>query len=184
VDLSGWGSLAGLDLHEADLSRATIGGVNLDGANLNMANLSETKIIMVNLSGASLYGANLSGARILRTILADADLTDAKGLESCVHAGPSSVGIDTIFKSGCTIPETFLRGCGVPEQFITCARSLVGQPIEFYSCFVSHSSHDQAFVERLYADLCANNLRCWYAPEDFEDRRSIPGADRGIHSAL
>jgi hypothetical protein len=27
-------------------------------------------------------------------------------------------------------------------------------------------------------------LRCWYVPEDFEDRRSIPGADRGIHSAL
>jgi hypothetical protein len=76
------------------------------------------------------------------------------------------VGIDTIFKSGGTIPESFLRGCGVPEQFITYARSLVGQPIEFYSCFISHSSHDQAFVERLHADLCAKDLRCWYAPED------------------
>jgi hypothetical protein len=168
ADLSGWVNLAGVDLHEADLSRATLGGVNLDGATLNMANLSEARIIMVNLSGASLCGANLSGTRILRTIFADTDLTDAKGLESCIHAGPSSVGIDTIFKSGGTIPDGFLRGCGVPEQFIAYARSLVEQPIEFYSCFISYSSHDQAFAEQLYADLCARNLRCWFAPEDLK----------------
>jgi hypothetical protein len=62
----------------------------------------------------------------------------------------------------------FLRGCGVPEQFITYARSLVGKAIEFYSCFISYSSHDQAFAERLHADLQAKNLRCWFSPQDLK----------------
>ena len=56
----------------------------------------------------------------------------------------------------------------MPEVFITYARSLVGQPFEFYSCFISYSSQDQAFAERLHADMRAKDLRCWYAPEDLK----------------
>src|SRR5437879_9269024 len=37
-----------------------------------------------------------------------------------------------------------------------------------YSCFISYSSKDQAFAERLYADLQSKNVRCWYAPEDLK----------------
>jgi len=168
VDLSGWGNLCNVNLTRADLCGATLGGIDLGGATLNWANLRAAKLIMVNLTGAALYEVNLYDARIMRVVFADTNLTGAKGLETCIHVGPSSVGIDTIFKSGGTIPESFLRGCGVPEQFITYARSLVGQPIEFYSCFISHSSYDQAFVERLHSDLCARNLRCWYAPRDLK----------------
>ncbi len=56
----------------------------------------------------------------------------------------------------------------MPEQFIIHARSLVGQAIDFYSCFISYSSRDQAFAQRLHADLRANNLRYWFAPEDLK----------------
>jgi hypothetical protein len=110
------------------------------------------------------------------TLLANADLTAARGMESCIHDGPSSLGIDTFFKSNGNIPEGFLRGCGVPEEFIAYARSLVAQPIEFHSCFISCSSHDRALADRLHADLRARGLRCWYAREDlrigdrFQDR--------------
>jgi hypothetical protein len=48
------------------------------------------------------------------------------------------------------------------------SRSLLAQPIEFYSWFISYSSHDQAFAERLHADLRAKDLRCWFAPEDLK----------------
>jgi hypothetical protein len=34
-------------------------------------------------------------------------------------------------------------------RLITFARSLVGKDIEFYSCFISYSSKDQDFAERL-----------------------------------
>ncbi len=62
----------------------------------------------------------------------------------------------------------FLRGAGVPETFITYARSLVGQANELYSCFISHSSKDVEFAERLLADLRTKGVRCWFAPEDLK----------------
>jgi len=71
-----------------------------------------------------------------------------------------------VYNSNGRIPQEFLRGCDVPDQFITYARSLMGQAIEFYSCFISYSSHDQLFAERLHADFVAKHLRCWFAPQD------------------
>ena len=47
-------------------------------------------------------------------------------------------------------------------------RSLPGAALEFYSCFISYSSADQAFAERLTAGLRAKGVRCWFAPEDLK----------------
>jgi len=47
-------------------------------------------------------------------------------------------------------------------------RSLAGTPIEFYSCFISYSTKDQEFAERLHADLQAKGVRCWFAEEDLK----------------
>jgi hypothetical protein len=35
-------------------------------------------------------------------------------------------------------------------------------------CIIGYSSHNQAFAERLNADLRAKNVRCWFAPEDLK----------------
>jgi hypothetical protein len=40
--------------------------------------------------------------------------------------------------------------------------------IRYYSCFISYSSNDQEFGERLYADLRHSGVKCWYAPEDMK----------------
>jgi len=32
--------------------------------------------------------------------------------------------------------------------------------------FISYSSKDQAFAERLHADLQNKGVRCWFAPHD------------------
>jgi len=84
------------------------------------------------------------------------------------HDGPSTLGIDTLYRSEGKIPEVFLRDVVVPDAFIEYVRSLTAQPIQYYSCFISYSSKDKAFVKRLYADLQNNNVRCWYAPEDLK----------------
>jgi TIR domain len=110
----------------------------------------------------------LTGALVGWTIFADIDLSVAKGLESVNHGGPSTIGIDTLYRSNGQIPDVFLRGAGVPDTFITYVRSLVGQAIEFYSCFISYSSKDQEFAERLHADLQNKGVRCWFAPEDLK----------------
>lgn len=172
ADLRG-ADLREANLREADLSKADLRGTNFSGADLRDADLPEANLRWANLTwadafGANLRGANLSEAVLYGTIFADVDLSRTKGLELCDHQGPSSVGIDTFFRSQGKIPDIFLRGCGVPEQFVTYARSLVGNAVEFYSCFISYSSHDQAFAERLHADLRAKNLRCWFAPEDLK----------------
>ncbi|MBI3669830.1 MAG: toll/interleukin-1 receptor domain-containing protein, partial [Acidobacteria bacterium] len=92
-------------------------------------------------------------------------LSGVNGLETVTHHGPSTIGIDTIYLSKGQIPERFLRGAGVQETFITYMKSLVVNPIEYYSCFISYSSKDQDFANRLYADLHTENVRCWFAPE-------------------
>jgi hypothetical protein len=95
------------------------------------------------------------------------DLSTVQGLETVQHEGPSTIGIDTIYQSKGQISEIFLRGAGVPEPFIVQMKALVGAmaPIQFYSCFISYSSRDQGFAERLHADLQVKGVRCWFAPD-------------------
>ncbi|GHO93037.1 hypothetical protein KSF_030850 [Reticulibacter mediterranei] len=61
-----------------------------------------------------------------------------------------------------------MRGTGAPDAFIDYMRSLVARPIEYYTCFISYSSQDHNFAERLYADLQHKGVRCWFAPENLK----------------
>jgi hypothetical protein len=107
------------------------------------------------------------------TGFSDIDLSSTEGLDSMQHLAPSTIGIDTIYKSRGKIPEIFLRGCGVPDNFIEYMHSLAGQAFEFYSCFISYSTKDQEFAERLHADLQNKGVRCWFAPEEIKAGRKL-----------
>jgi uncharacterized protein YjbI with pentapeptide repeats len=163
-------SLAAANLSGASLMRANLSESNLIGANLRRANLSLANLARANFTGADLTDADFTGANLDRTVFADNDLRGAIGLDRVHHLGPSEIGLSTIYKSDGRIPEVFLRGCGVPDEFIIYIRSLVasGRSIEFYSCFISYSSRDQKFADRLYADLQNNGVRCWLATEDLK----------------
>lgn len=177
ADLRG-ASLVGADLRMAGLSGASLIGADLGEANLNGADLFAAKLskadlrgamlINTNLRGADLSGADLSDSTMWLTSVANIDLSGVKGLETVKHSGPSSIGIDTIYRSKAEISEVFLRGAGVPDDFITHMKSLVGHPIEFYSCFISYSSKDEDFAQLLYADLQREHVLCWFAPEDLK----------------
>src|SRR4051794_4041652 len=54
-------------------------------------------------------------------------------------------------------------------------KSLIGamDPIQFYSCFISYSTKDQEFADRLYADLQAKGVRCWFAPHEMQSGRKL-----------
>jgi len=168
ADLRGVDLTHGADLTDADLRAAELGHADLTGANLEGATLRGASLDRTDFNGARLHGVDFGEARLGWANFSDVDLSGAKGLDRIDHLAPSSIGIDTLFRSQGNIPEVFLRGCGVPEQLIVYARSLIGQAIEFYSCFISYSSHNQAFAERLHADLRAKDLRCWFAPEDLK----------------
>ena len=172
ADLSGayllWANFSGADLSGADLSRAYLRGADLSGADLNGAALIWADLREANLSGADLSWADLSRVVVGWTTFGNVDLSGAKGLEIVRHQGPSTIGIDTIYRSRGNIPEVFLRGAGVPDSFIEYIASLVGRAIQFYSCFISYSSKDQDAADRLYADLQSKGIRCWFAPEDMK----------------
>jgi hypothetical protein len=51
--------------------------------------------------------------------------------------------------------------------------SLFNQAIQFYSCFISYSTLDQEFSDRLYADLQNKGVRCWFAPHDIKAGKKI-----------
>jgi hypothetical protein len=152
--------LSGADLSEADLSEADLSGANLRAANLRGADISKA-----DLGGVDLGGADLGKALLFKTIFAAVDLTGTNGLIECRHVGPSVIDFRTLSVSE-NLPISFLRGCGLPDILIDYLPSLRGDAIQFYSCFISYSTKDQVFANRLHADLQNKGVRCWFAPHD------------------
>jgi hypothetical protein len=209
--LEGW--LHGVDLFGARLLQATLSGAELNEAGLNGANLLQADLVETDLSGARLNGSTLRQADLRRsklckcnlrgtefretelegcdfsrahcgaTVFANVDLSQVTGLDSVTHDGPSTIGIDSLFRSGGKIPEGFLRGCGVPDVMIADIPALVGalQPMQFCSCFISYSSKDEEFATRLHNDFQAAGIRCWKWDHDAQTGKSLWGEiDRAI----
>jgi hypothetical protein len=149
--------LSGADLSEADLSRATLFSVVLDDVNFERATV-----------GTTLFGS--------------VDLSSCRGLDSVKHVLPSTLGVDSIIRSKGRIPKIFLRGVGLPDEWIDYIPSLVGDGIQFFSCFISYSTLDKPFAVRLHDALQSKGIRCW-----LDEKQLLPGDDisreleRGIH---
>ena len=174
-------NLTDADLNEADLSKANLSYAGLYNADLTKANLSGANLSGANLSNTGLLGTNFQYARFRETQLVNIDLRKVENIEDAGHSGPSYIDISTITKSKGNIPESFLRGCGIPENFIQYLPSLVNQPIQFYSCFISYSHADKSFARRLHDQLQGRGIRCW-----LDEHQMLPGddiyeqVDRGI----
>jgi uncharacterized protein YjbI with pentapeptide repeats len=187
--------LKGAVLGKADLTQANLSGANLWGTHLSLANMTLADLCEANLrhaylddvvlNGANLIDtdltrANLSGAQLehaacRETVFGSVDLSEVKGLDRVEHRGPSTIGVDTLYKSKGKIPEAFLRGCGVPDTMIAYLASLAGsaKAIEFNSCFISYSHKDEKFAKRLHSRMQEEHLRVWYAPEDMRGGEKI-----------
>lgn len=193
--------LIGASLHQADMRHANLTKANLRyadlrGANLNDANLTGIKLRGANLQGADLSESNLTWAKLIDanlnetdlrdaqcgwTVFADVDLSTARGLDTVLHRGPSSVGVDSLTKSNGRIAPEFLRGCGLfPWQI---AQSRLGDPAlsadeirelqdevtqqrigaaSFRGgVFIAHSVNDAEFVDKLYQRLRDAGISVW-----------------------
>jgi uncharacterized protein YjbI with pentapeptide repeats len=153
------------DLNSAELVAANLSSANLRQANLSEANLNSAQLVAANLDSANLGEANFTQAVLMYTIFANVDLGKTDGLDDCFHARPSVVDFRTLTLSQ-NLPRSFLRGCGLPDNFIDYLPSLRDEAIQFYSCFISYSSRDQVFADKLHADLQNKGIRCWFAPHD------------------
>ena len=160
------------DFSDAALSRADLRNAHLRGANLSRAVLWKADLRGADLRGADLTGADVSEVSLSSTVFGATTLTAARGLETCRHLGPSTLDHRTLAKSG-PLPLVFLRGCGLPEALIDYLPSLLGETIQFYSCFISYSSADEDFCRRLHERLQSAGLRVWFAPHDIQGGRKI-----------
>ena len=170
--------LTGAILKEATLNSANASESNLTEANLSMADVSMTKLVKADLCRANLINTQLKKTDLTQstigfTIFANVDLSSALGLDTINHLGPSSIDIDTIFRSRWSIPEVFLKGLGVPEIFVDYMSSLIDRISDYYSCFISYSGEDQKLADRLFDDLQREGIRCWHAPKDAKGRERL-----------
>jgi uncharacterized protein YjbI with pentapeptide repeats len=164
-------TLTGTNLTEANLTEARLNNASLTRATLTRTNLSNT-----NLEGCDLYeasfnsailtGAKLTGAIIGYSMFQNCDLREVEGLENLQHDAPSTIGIDSLFRSGGHIPMAFLRDIGVPEAVCSFQESLVGAPPLLEDCFISCAVHDLNFARSLQADLRKRGIRCWLFPDN------------------
>jgi hypothetical protein len=148
-------------LSRADLSRADLTGANLREADLTEANLAGVDLTRVDLTRVDRSGTDFSGAHSHSTVFGKVDLSTVRGLDTLEHCGPSTIGIDILYRSHGNLPEVFLWGAGVPEDFITSIRSLVGRAFEFYACVISYNHADKPFARRLHDPWQGRGIRGW-----------------------
>jgi len=180
-------NLEGAELETANLEKADLEGAELYAAylkesNLNYTNLVDADLRLANLTWATFEGADFKNCHIGITVFGSTYLKGANHLDQCKHYFRSIIDFETIQQSW-PLPLVFLRGCGLPDSYIEYLPSLlIDQPVQFHSCFISYSSSDQSFAEKLYTDLQNNGIRCWFAPEDMKIGENIRTAiDEAIH---
>jgi hypothetical protein len=169
-------------LHAANLNHAHLYQVDCTDADFSDADLTVTDLRGVTFKATSLSKTDLNNASVGQTVFANLDLSDVRGLTTLYHVAPSTLGIGTIYRSKGQIPREFLIGAGVPDKFIEYAASLINQPIQLYSCFISYSHVDKPFARTLHDALQAHDIRCW-----LDEKQLLPGddiydkVDHGIH---
>jgi uncharacterized protein YjbI with pentapeptide repeats len=185
-------NLTGADLSGANLARVNLAGANLTdanltGANLNRAILTRTNLTNATLGGADFYeavfhnsvltGSDFSGSIVGYTVFQNCDVSESQGLDQVRHDAPSTIGVDTLYRSGGNISAEFLHGAGVADSLIEFQAAIQGTPTIQGDCFISCSAKDHAFARELQSELRSRSVRCWLFPEDARgsalvDRRS------------
>jgi hypothetical protein len=88
------------------------------------------------------------------------------GLDAVYHMAPSVLDHQTLRACVTKLPDVFLQGVGYTPHEIDYLRVLYSQGLEFYSCFISHGSPDERFVDRLTKDLIARGISTWHYRKD------------------
>lgn len=194
ADLRG-ADLSGADLDRTVLSDANLSGANLTGANLQRSSLIGAKLVGANLTGANFSGADLvrsdltdavlndadmfqtrvwgctvngadfSGAALGYTVFQDCDLRNAVGLERVRHDAPSSIGVDTVYRSGGRLPGVFLSGAGVPGSIAALQETIAAAGQARGEFYISCRDDDEEFARKLSADLEQLGITTWVFSE-------------------
>ena len=173
-------NLSGANLSGANLQRSSLIGARLNGANLTGANFSGADLVRSDLTdavlndadmfqtrvwGCDMGGADLSGAALGYTVFQDCDLRNVIGLERVRHDAPSSIGVDTVYRSGGQLPGVFLSGAGVPGSIATLQETIAAAGQSRGELYISCRDDDEDFARKLSADLEEQGITTWVFSE-------------------
>jgi uncharacterized protein YjbI with pentapeptide repeats len=176
------------DLRYADLTAARMENAYCNSANLTWANLEGVRapyidLIGANLAGANLRNADLSHAFLGATVFARTNLAGVRGLSSCKHYDASSIDFETI-ASNPNIPLSFLVNCGLDHVAAELQLELARRRRETVSCFISYSTKNELFCEKLNRDIRKNGIHSWFAPDRMKvGDKMLDTIDRAIESS-
>lgn len=177
-----WSTLGRANLQSAQFVEADLNATNLCGSDLRDANLKHASLIGANLTRANLEDADLSHAIVGGSLFGNVDLSVVKGLDTLVHLGPSTIGIDTVFKSKGNIPEAFLQNAGVPTDLFKSIKSQIDLQGIYTSCFITYTRKDESFAHKLFSDLQQLGMRCWVVTEQMRKKeRHYPIIDAALN---
>jgi TIR domain/Pentapeptide repeats (8 copies) len=187
----GSSNLRGADLSNSNLRDIILYSTLLESANLQEADLSGANLISAEISKTGFDNTILKGVRFGHTAISETDLSAAIGLGSTNHHSPSPIDSRSLRLTSAGLADKpayqrqeffrFLFAAGIDEEFLPTVHSWVGQPIEYHSIFISHSSLDKEFARKIYHDLQALSVKCW-----LDEKKILPGdsileeVDRGI----
>ena len=178
----------GADLNNCNFTRVFAKDSHFRGANLSRSQINHSLFIRSWFDGASFAGAHISHSALHHCEFAMTDFTDGslwgvsfveanlssvKGLASLRNVREVALDPRTLFSSGRFLPRSFLLGSGVPPLLVEYLPSLVADPIEFDSCFISYSTKDGACARTLRIELLEKGINAWLFEEDADWGRPV-----------
>lgn len=159
------------DFSDQDLSHVDLQGCDLSGARMRNTKLVAAYLVDTVFHGSHLQGASLEAATMFDTVFRRVDLSEVHGLETVRHLGPSTIGLDTLLRSGGRIPESFLVGAGVPIAGVGALRAWArkhGRRQEYCSAFISYGGPDEHFARRIHETLQGSGVETFFFAEHAE----------------
>ena len=149
------------DLTDADLTGASFEGATLARTDLTNALCKNSDFFQTQFWNANFSGAQFAGSSLGYTVFQDCDLRLAQGLEQVRHDAPSTIGLDTVYRSGGAVPLPFLTESGLPPTVAALQGIVSGAQPVLGDCFIACSDKDDEFAQRLNSDLRDRGVRCW-----------------------
>ena len=154
-------SLAGANLTDADLTGASLAGASLVRANMANAKCTNSDFFQTQFWSVDMTGTDMAGSLFGYSVFQDCDMSGAKGLDQVRHDCPSTIGMDTLFRSHGQIPESFLMGAGLPSAAAGFLAAANADSTSLREVFIACTDQDQEIAKTLRDDLRALGVRCW-----------------------
>ena len=185
---------------KSNLEESTFNYCNIQRAEFSDAILSKTRFSNTSVTSSSFWSAILKNCFLDTSVFNDCEFShaDFTGSRFEVPSFAASmlrgcIGLDCVEGNAISIdrrslelspglPDAFLALSGFSNVIYDYLPSLGSFPLTYFSCFISYSSSDREFANKLYGDLRRNDVRCWYDQIDLRiGDRIRDEIDNAIH---